>query len=284
MRKFRTDLAEEAVSTRKAESLDGVVVNESCKKGFRLYDVKIETVEASGVLDKPMGRYLTFSLYNGYKNKPNGFSDAIAVLSEAISGFIPEEGDVLIAGLGNAAITPDSVGPEALQSIVVTRHLKKSLPDDFSSLRSVAAVAPGVLGETGIESADILRGVFREISPSLLIIIDALAAESASRLLSTIQITDTGLVPGSGIGNARAKLTPAALGVPVIAIGVPTVIYADTLLKEADRTVTSPFGDLIVTPKEIDSAVKEIAKIIGYSLDLALFEGMTIEEAAHYLA
>lgn len=285
MRKpFRTDLAEEAVSARKAAFLDGVEVFEKKEKGFPLYDVRVKTFKASQALEKPTGRYLTFSLYDGYKSVKNGFSDAVSVLSEAIRAFLPKEGEILVAGLGNREVTSDAIGPETLRSIVVTRHLIRSLPDSFGSLRPVSALAPGVLGVTGIESGDILEGVFREISPKALVVIDALAAESASRLLTTVQITDTGLVPGSGVGNARAKLTPEALGVPVIAIGVPTVIYAETLLREAAGALSSPFGDLIVTPKEIDGAVKDVSKLIGYSLDLALFDGMTLSDAAHFLS
>lgn len=281
---IRTDLAEEALSARKADDLSGVASSERTEKGFRLYDVRLETSEASEALGKPIGRYVTFSLYKGYKNNKNGFSDAVSVLSGIISSFLPSDGEILVAGLGNRFITSDAIGSETLRSIVVTRHLVKSLPGSFGGVRQISAVAPGVLGTTGLEACDVLQGIFKIASPKALVVIDALAAESASRLLTTVQITDTGLVPGSGVGNARAKLTPETLGVPVIAIGVPTVIYAETLLREADQALNSPFGDLVVTPKEIDSAVRDIAKIIGYALDLALIKDITISDVAHFLS
>ena len=284
MNKYRTDLAEEVLSAQKASSIEGVDVSEQSRNGFRLYSVKVNSVTAEYLLGKPRGRYLTFSLRKDYKFDKSGFSDAVSILSDAISEFLPRQGDILVSGLGNTAITSDAVGPMTLQQIIVTRHLVNTLPERFREVRRVAAFSPGVLGVTGLEASDILSGIFSVFKPAALIVIDALAAESASRLLTTVQITDTGLVPGAGVGNARAALTPEKLGIPVIAIGVPTVIYTETLLRETSRDLASPFGDLIVTPKDIDTAVKDMAKLIGYALDLALFPGMTISDAAHFLA
>ncbi|MCD8051961.1 MAG: GPR endopeptidase, partial [Clostridiales bacterium] len=191
----------------------------------------------------------------------------------------------LVVGLGNRAITPDAVGPWAVDHTVVTRHLVARLPETFGDFRPVAAVATGVLGTTGVESGELVKALCQRLRPAVVIAIDALAARSARRLCSTIQLTDTGIVPGSGVGNARFALTREELGVPVLAVGVPTVVRAATLAADlgADEGQRETLGGLLVTPKDIDALAAELARIIGYGVTMALQEGVTLEDVEYLL-
>ncbi|MBR5742763.1 MAG: GPR endopeptidase [Clostridia bacterium] len=287
---FRTDLAEEAARGVPPGSLPGLETREEVREGFSFFHVAIRDRECAEKLGKPIGRYLTFSLKKGYKDDKGGFQTACRLLAEGFRGFVPPDGSALVAGLGNRFITSDAVGPETVRYVMATRHLSETLPDHFGAIRRVAAVSPGVLGNTGIESSALLSGIVREIRPDFLIAVDALASSSAKRLLTTVQITDTGLVPGGGVGNARAELTREKLGIPVIAVGVPTVIYAASLFREAfggrlpPQNAGFPFDDLVVTPREIDGAVEDLSRLIGYALDLALHPGMTLSDIAGYLS
>ena len=286
MSAFRTDLADEAAGRITGERIPGLETSEEIRGGFLFSRVRVKNEEAARKLGKPVGRYLTFTLKKGYKNEEGGFQAACGLLKDGFGEFLPSQGSALVAGLGNRFITSDAVGPGVLRHVMATRHLADTLPEYFSSLRRVAAVTPGVLGITGIESATLIQGVVREIRPDFLVVIDALAAGSAERLLTTVQITDTGLVPGGGVGNAREGLTREKLGIPVIAVGIPTVIYASSLLPEgvASPADSSPFGDLVVTPREIDEAVEELSRLVGYALDLALHPGMTLSDVAAFLS
>lgn len=197
---------------------------------------------------------------------------------------------ILVAGLGNAEITPDAIGPWSVDNILVTRHLKALSPDDFADFSSVAALRSGVLGTTGIESAKLVSIVAEELKPSAVIVIDALASKEMDRLCRTLQITNTGIVPGSGVGNSREALNRATLGVPVIAIGVPTVVDAATLaiqlaskagLDLPDDAIRS--NGMIVTPRDIDSSARDAAKLVGYGVNLALHKGMTVTDVDMFL-
>ena len=185
-----------------------------------------------------------------------------------------EEGCVLVAGLGNRAITPDAIGPKVQEHTLITRHLVHGLPDYFGHFRPVAALSPGVLGTTGMESGELVRSVCRDLHPACVVAVDALASRSLSRLCRTVQISDSGIAPGSGVGNHRTALTRQDLGVPVLAIGVPTVVEAGTLAADLLGTEEVPeLGegkDLLVTPKDIDSQVEDLSRVIGYGLSLAL--------------
>ncbi|MBR4866537.1 MAG: GPR endopeptidase [Clostridia bacterium] len=277
---IRTDLAYESYGANQADSIPGVAVTESHHPLYGIHRVSIISREGSETLGKPPGNYVTLELAKNYKYDPQGVETLFHALGEMLTEFIPKEGSCLIAGLGNASITADAIGPRVLHHLLITRHLMDALPDSFPHLRCVAALAPGVLGTTGIESGDMIRAIVKEISPDFIVCIDALAAADPSRLLTTIQLCDTGLVPGSGIGNTRASLTPDALGIPVIAMGVPTVIYADTILKNPQN----PQHELIVTPKEIDQAISDLSKLMGYGLNLALHPGLTLSDVTHFLS
>ncbi|HHY80442.1 MAG TPA: GPR endopeptidase, partial [Thermoanaerobacter sp.] len=226
---------------------------------------------------------------------------------------LTENTQVLVVGLGNWNVTPDALGPRVVSNIVVTRHLKEYAPQQFGDeIRSVSAISPGVLGITGIETAEILKGVVDRIKPDLIITIDALASRRLERLSTTIQISNTGISPGSGIGNRRLSITEQSLGIPVIAIGVPTVVDAVTIANDTIEYLTeellkqtkeeSPFYEvlknmsqqekysliqevltpyvhnLVVTPKEIDLLVKNISSIISRGINLALQPGLTEKE------
>ena len=191
-----------------------------------------------------------------------------------------------MAGLGNRNITSDALGPYALDNTIVTRHLIEKIPEYFGEMRSVAAIAPGVLASTGMETEEIIGAVSKNEDISLIIAVDALASRSIKRLCRTVQISDTGISPGSGVGNHRNALNRETLGVPVIAIGVPTVVYAGTLAydiavnagidaNESELSIYS--GDLIVTPRDIDENIRDMAKLIGYGINLAL-QDITVED------
>ena len=218
---------------------------------------------------------------------------ALAAELGALLGLEPGA-PALVVGLGNRAITPDNIGPKAADQTMVTRHLVERVPEHFGSFRPVAALAAGVLGTTGMESGELVRAVAETLRPACVIAVDALASRSLRRVCRTIQLADTGITPGSGVGNARAALNAETLGVPVIAVGVPTVVDAATLtcdvLAEAGKGELDPAalqgaGDgLIVTPKDIDTQVHDLAKVIGYGINLALHTGLTIGDVELFLS
>ena len=283
----RTDLALEERESRGSADLEGVRFLERDISGYRVSEVIIENEIGSQALCKPAGRYITIELDRLIRREDSAFEDGARALASLLSDLLPENGPVLIAGLGNPAITPDAVGHIAAKNALVTLHLIDAPGGVFSDLRSVACVEPGVLGTTGIESVEVVRAVAEKIRPAAVIAVDALASRRAERLCRTVQITDTGIVPGSGVGNARKELSANTLGVPVIAVGVPTVVDAATLAAsfaedcgarlDEDR-LRSAGGGLIVTPRDIDSKVADISKLVGYGIDLALQPSLSVSD------
>ncbi len=268
----RTDLASEVVQRPENASLAGLELNEERICGCRVTAVKINGGEASKVLCKPIGNYLTLELDEYIRRRENSFSDAANALSQLMRRFaeIQNAQSFLVACLGNRAITPDAVGPEVSDSLIVTRHLKQSLPQEFSALSSVAVLRTGVLGTTGIESAQSLKALCGLVQPDCVIAVDALASGELDRLCRNVQICDSGIAPGSGVGNDRAELNRESLGVPVIAVGVPTVIDAAAFC--ADESAAG----LFVTPRNIDELVRSVSKLVAYGLNLALHPGLSI--------
>ena len=194
---------------------------------------------------------------------------------------------MLAAGLGNQAMTPDALGPRSLDHLLVTRHLGEALPQ----LRPVAGLGAGVLGTTGMEVAEWVRGAAEQVGPAAVIVVDALAARDLERLCATVQIADTGLVPGSGVGNHRMALNRETLGVPVISVGVPTVVDAETiardLLGEAGAVPKALNGRgrrFFVTPESIDQKIRDLSKVLGYGINLALQESLALEDLEALLA
>lgn len=274
-RPFRTDLAaEQRELTPDAGSLRGVRAASEQRSGFEVNTVEILDAEGEKALCKPVGKYVTLGLEPLIGRASDAFEDAAALLAELIRELLPADGGkgTLVAGLGNDEMTPDAVGPLAVNAVIATRHLKRGMPEDFAAFSTVSAVKPGVLGSTGIESAELLRSACRAADPARLIAVDALASASLERLCRTVQLTDAGIVPGSGVGNDRAAVNAVSLGLPVLAIGVPTVVDAAAFSDSPDA------AGMFVTPRDIDSSVRDVAKLIGYSINLALHEGLTVAD------
>jgi len=285
MYQIRTDLAAEAhklwqeQGSRTAQEA-GIGAEEAELEGFSVEKISILNQEGAQRLSKPEGEYVTIYLTGLLRRESDSFSRAVRALATVLESMLPEgNGAVLVAGLGNRAITPDAIGPLAVDSVLVTRHLREQLPEQFGRFRPVSAVAAGVLGTTGVESGELVQAVAAMVAPEVVIAVDALAGRSMERLCATVQMTDTGIVPGSGVGNRRVGLSRETLGVPVIAIGVPTVVEAGTLaldlLRQAGQEPSEQLlggaeASLIVTPKDIDRTVAELGRLIGFAINLAL--------------
>ncbi len=297
--RIRTDLALEAEQLFREESsvvgeIPGVRSTERNCGGFTVSTIEILDHRGEVALGKPRGRYVTVELDALLRREENAFADACELLAKELRELLnfPSSSSIFVAGLGNRDITPDAIGPIALDNLMVTRHLRDALPEYFGHFRPVSGICSGVLGTTGIESGNIIAAVSSSVRPAAVVAIDALASRSMSRLCRTVQIADTGIVPGSGVGNARQALNRETLGVPVIAIGVPTVVDAATLAfdlisdagLDIDPDSMGEAGNMIVTPRDIDKNVRDIAKLIGYALNLALHEGLTIEDVDMFLA
>lgn len=297
----RTDLAVEAKElwSESAETqtfLKGVKSREKESNGYNITTIEIIDDEGARELNKPIGTYMTMDIDKLVKREDNAFNLGAQTLGKLISEILSlkEKDSVLVIGLGNEAITPDAIGPKTAKNTMVTRHLVEKIPEEFGSMRRVSVLVSGVLGTTGLESAEFIRAVVDKINPDKVIVVDALASRKLCRICRTIQIADTGIVPGSGVGNGRAAINRETLGVPVIAIGVPTVVDAGTLAadiaeqagaKEIKPEDFRKYGaSMIVTPKEIDSNVSDISKLVGYGLNLALHDGINIEDINMFLS
>ena len=280
----RTDLATELreIAEERSAEIPGVRSEETEREGFMVNRVEILDPRGEEAIGKPVGRYVTIDWTGLLIREQDGFTRAVRALAAELSELLPEDEErtVLVAGLGNRFITPDAVGPKAMEHILVTRHLVDQMPKIFGSFARTAAVAPGGLGLTGVETGEIIRGIVDRVKPSVVIAIDALAARRVERLCRTVQLADSGIVPGAGVGNTRYALNEESLGVPVIALGVPTVVDAMTLLRDQAESAgvslphleppTEENKSLIVTPKDIDRMIADSAKTIGYGINLAL--------------
>ena len=295
MLKRRTDLALEAKelwteSAEKETKLEGVRARDSLREGYQVTTVDILDEQGASSLGKPVGSYVTVQLDALARREEDAFGRAARAIAAELNGLLklPEEATCLVGGLGNRAITPDAIGPGVADHTMVTRHLVEQAPEHFGSFRPVAALAAGVLGTTGVESGELVKAVAEKIRPGCIIAVDALASRSMDRVCTTVQLANTGIVPGSGVGNHRAALNRETLGVPVIAVGVPTVVDAGTLaadiLAEAGQEGLDPEAlagageGLMVTPRDIDQRVADLVKVIGYGINLALQPGLTIED------
>lgn len=295
MWKMRTDLAVEAKeiwreSAETQTELSGVRAGDKTAHGFNVTTVEILDETGARELQKPVGKYVTVELDSFIRREDDAFGRGVLALSEEISAMLGliQSDRVLVVGLGNDAITADAIGPATMRSTMVTNHLVEKMPEQFGTWRRVFAMESGVLGTTGIETAELIRAVTERIRPDRVIVVDALATRKLSRICRTVQLADTGIVPGSGVGNARAAINRETLGVSVTAIGVPTVVDAGTLV--ADLMEQAGHGDIqaenfelfgggmVVTPKEIDQNVSDISKLVGYAINMALHPGVTIED------
>lgn len=269
----RTDLAVEAHRVRAgAGQLEGVEVRETDRNGFRVVTVEVRSPAASEKLCKPIGVYHTVTLDPVLRREETAFSSAAELISGLIGDLLLKNEDfsALVVGLGNRAITPDAVGPHTMESVLATRHLRAQPNDLFPEFRPVCVLSPGVLGTTGIEAARMIKAVAADLHPDVVIAVDALACSEPERLCRTIQITDTGITPGSGVGNDREALNRESLGIPVIAVGVPTVMDIRTV-SDSDA-----LKGLFVTPRDIDTTVSDFSKLAGYAINLALQPALSI--------
>ena len=274
----RTDLAMENLNAD-AESMPGVDVRRWDESGISLTGIRVRTDDAARVLGKPCGVYLTMECPLLREHDPDARIAMANLIGSELSRLLtPSDGaPVLVVGLGNRALTADAVGPMALESLLVTRHMVRDLPWQFSAFTAVEALTPGVLASTGMETLELVRAVVRETCPAAVIAVDALAAQNRDRLCATIQLSDTGLIPGSGVGNHRRAINRETLGIPVVAVGIPTVIDASDL---GDTDNGEP---LFVTPRDIDSRVRELSRLVGYGISLALQPSLTIDDVTGLL-
>ncbi len=311
MYNFRTDLASERRDIyQKANKLENEIDGIESSKEEINENIKVETVKITNengekAIGKPVGNYITIDVKQLKIAQEEEIEKAAETLSnqlvKVLDTHIDKQGEILVVGLGNMYVTPDSLGPKVINEIEVTRHIINYLPQYVEEgTRMVSAISPGVLGTTGIETVEILKGIVDNINPKLVIVIDALASRSIERISSTIQLSDTGIVPGAGVGNTRSEISKNTLGIPVVAIGIPTVVETAVLvndcldlfiaklqdeaksndylnqLKEEDnyqeiREVLLPKDyNLIVTPKEIDDLIENMSQIVARGINNAV--------------
>ncbi|MDV3428673.1 MAG: GPR endopeptidase [Bacillota bacterium] len=323
MNRIRTDLAietKEILEGKEKKSINGVESFEESIGDVKVTKVNIVTNEGEKAMGKPKGSYLTIEIKE-ILNYDNESQMAISqIISDKLKEYINIEPfkTVLVVGLGNWNITPDALGPKVVEKLFVTRHLKELMPDSIDErMRPVCAIAPGVLGLTGMETSEVIRGIAEKIKPDMVICIDALSSRKMDRVNTTFQIGNTGISPGSGVGNRRMELSLKTLNVPVIAIGVPTVVDAATMandtidlvidemmsqskngtefysmLKSIDKNeketlikeVLNPYlGDLVVTPKDVDLAIETLSKVLANGINLALQPFMEQQDIDAYL-
>ncbi|MBP3360204.1 MAG: GPR endopeptidase [Clostridia bacterium] len=281
---YRTDLAVEAHELTKgeAEQLEGVVSRTEKHDDFSVTTVEIINEQGARTLGKSIGKYITIEVPE-IKYSTQAYESACAALAAEIKKLAQINSGTLtlVVGLGNENITPDRLGTETVSEIMVTHHMKKHAPEIFGdSVSSVCAIAPGVMGTTGMETSEVIKSIAESLKPDLIIAVDALAAADFSRIGVTVQLSDAGIQPGAGVGNNRNAVSKEELGIPVIAIGVPTVVDAMTLLGENRDEKLQP---LIVTPRDIDLVTERCAKTISGGINLALQEGMTLTEIEEYV-
>ena len=312
MNGIRTDLALEAhemcaSEAREEEKIDGVLVDIKKDDGISLTRIDITNKNGEEALGKPTGRYVTIEAPD-IKYSVLVYEKTCRLLAEEIRTMAGkrENAKTLVVGLGNKQITPDALGPDVIKKLMVTGHIKEYKKDLLSDeISSVYAIAPGVLGTTGIESAEIIKGVIDRVHPDLIIAVDALASRSLDRISTTIQISDTGINPGAGVENNRKALNKETLGVKVIAIGVPTVVDAATIASDSidlavsdindleldeqykndiiKKALTKNIGGLMVTPKDIDLVIEKTSKTVANGINMALHENLTFEDIESYV-
>lgn len=297
----RTDLALEAKelweeSAGETSALKGVIAREETLGAYRVTHVEILDEEGEQALGKPQGNYVTLEVPGLCGAGRSDYVSAAEALAQQLAQLlqIPTDASVLVVGLGNRHMTPDAIGPQTLSSVLVTRHLVEQVPEHFADFRPVCALATGVMGETGVESGEIISALAERIKPACIIAVDALASRSSERLFHSIQLTDTGIVPGSGVGNHRQALTKESLGIPVIGIGVPTVVDAGTLCldllaksghPEFDHEALLKAGStLFVTPRDVDICGETVSKVLGLGISLALHVDLSVEDVEMFLS
>lgn len=324
MRNIRTDLAAEshALLLEAAEEFSGITLNEHIENDIKITNVKIESNEIAKKLNKPVGNYITLEFSDPRYMETSTYENICKKVSAELKKMIPvhhKNAPILIVGLGNRSIASDSLGSEVIDRLMITRHLFSYTPETLTdNIYSVCAIAPGVLGITGIETEEIIAGICNKVKPCAVICVDALVARSVDRVTRTIQLCDTGINPGAGVGNNRNEISKNTLGIPVIAVGVPTIVDAatitddtlnmviNTLMKENDNnspffkmlknmdqndrhqmihsSVSQEMPHFLTTPKEIDILVRKNAEIVANSINFALHDDLTFEDIKLYVS
>ncbi len=303
MNYIRTDLAVEAFQEGvKIDSSNGInIQEEDLDYGIKITDVRVENIQGEKILGKSIGRYITLDTQQVDDNDEQAAEKIVEVLADKIDELVADykNDGVLVVGLGNRSITPDSLGPSVCDNVLVSRHIKVYSPELIDErISELSAIAPGVLGITGIETVEVIKGVAEKIKPGVIIAIDSLASRKLCRVSTTYQLTDTGISPGSGIGNKRKSINSDELGIPVIAIGVPFVVYAATIAsdlieqtlvaeniyKEEDlehvvqstmnKIMNVDGAQMVVTPKEIDIIVERCGNIIAAAINKVVANGV----------
>lgn len=294
MSEYRTDLAMER-TVRPGGMGDGVCVDTQTRGEMEITWVRVDSPQAARRLGKAQGVYWTLTHPRLPALSPEERMTVAQEVGQMLRLLLPPKGDVLVLGLGNRRMTADALGDRVVSGILVTRHLREG------RLRGVCAMAPGVLGVTGVETAELACAMTERLHPAAVVVIDALAAMETSHICTTIQLTDTGISPGSGVGNHRAGITSDRLQVPVIAVGVPMVVYASTIVRDALCRILSyenpeesasamarelasgASEDLVVTPRNIDELVQGLADMLALAINTALQPECTMEELSYYL-
>lgn len=320
---IRTDLAVEAreiYASSNNGDLSGVESKEYSEGKINITEVKVINEEGEKKMGKPVGTYITIDMPSYTHYDSDTMDEVSRVMAKVLSPLIKLDDSMtaLVVGLGNWNITPDALGPKVISRLMVTRHLKELVPDKIDEgIRPVCAVAPGVLGITGIETGEIIKGVVEKVKPDLIICVDSLASRKINRVNRTIQIGNTGISPGSGIGNRRMEISEKTIGIPVIAIGVPTVVdgatmandtidlLIDELIKESSKDskfynllksvdkdekqklieeILRPYaGELVVTPKEVDMVISSVSKVIANGINIALQPALDLGDINKYI-
>ena len=274
----RTDLALEKREILGKNEPEGVESSEFTEGEVSFTKIRILNKRGSEALGKPVGTYITAEIPQLTNDE-----ETIESIAKQLRSLLPAEGTVLVAGLGNTDITPDAIGPKSVSMVLATRHIDKSLSEEIGlgELRSVAGFVPGVLGRTGLEAAESVKGIAKSVSPSAVIVVDALAARRLSRLGTTVQLSDTGIIPGSGVGNARKEITEHSVGVPVISVGIPTVVDVETLVNDltgSKSDISKENRNMIITPREIDIVIERASELIGMAINKALQPNISVDE------
>ncbi|MDE7094767.1 MAG: GPR endopeptidase, partial [Oscillospiraceae bacterium] len=272
---YRTDLALESLSN--LQDKKGIAENHRGKY-FQITEIVISDDESGKPLGKGKGTYITLETEILSRFSDN-YEQMAGELAQELRNLLPETGSILVAGLGNKNITPDALGVRATEKILATRHLQKELAQEdeefLKNLRSVSVLAGGVLGQTGIESAELLKAIVKFIQPEAMIVIDALACSALERLGTTIQISDTGIAPGSGVANHRMAINAENFGIPIIAIGVPTVIGIRNIAEDfTGQVLAEKLPDMMVTPRDIDRLIIQASHLLACGINMALHPQM----------
>ena len=291
---YRTDLAMER-TVYPGGLGEGVAVQSQQQGAAEITWVRIHTLAAAARLGKPQGTYWTMTHPELPMLAPEDRIEVARQVAQTLRIMLPPKGDVLVLGLGNRRMTADALGDRVVSGILVTRHMQED------ALRGVCAMSPGVLGITGVETAELALGLVERLKPAAVLVVDALAAMETSHIGTTIQLTDTGIHPGSGVGNHRMGITQDTMHVPVIAMGIPMVVYASTIVRDAlknilaaekndddahamaEQLVGQAKTDLVVTPRNIDELVAGLADMLALAVNSALQPSFSIDELTHYL-